>query len=157
MLAALTTKKLLALIIFTCSGIINNLWCWIQLCTHQLTSCYFSKLDVPKYVEQHFTVTRDSTPGFGEPRGAGEPGHFSTPNPGVFRPPNPGVSGWKMCGWWVENTTVSVLQTLNLKLRCKDKPAISCQLVIDWLHYCISCIIYLLPEYCGITHHSDHC
>ena len=100
---------------------------------------------------------RNSTPGFPEPRGAGEPGHFSTPNPGVFRPPNPGVSGWKMCGWWVENATVAVLHTLNLKLRCKDKPAITCQLVIDWLHFCISCIIYLLPEYWGVTHHSDHC
>ena len=29
------------------------------------------------------TDSRDSTPGFPEPRGAGDPGHFQTPNPGV--------------------------------------------------------------------------
>ena len=37
-----------------------------------------------------YFITRDSTPGFPEPTpGAGDPGHFQTPNPGVFRPPNP--------------------------------------------------------------------
>ena len=51
-------------------------------------------------VAKHCLVTlvviiRDSTPGFPEPRGAGDPGHFQTPNPGVFRPPNPVVSGFK--------------------------------------------------------------
>ena len=40
-------------------------------------------------------VTRYSTPGFGEPRGVGEPGHFSTLKRRVFKLPNPGVFGVK--------------------------------------------------------------
>ena len=34
-------------------------------------------------------------PGVPRTPGAGDPGHFQTPNPGVFRPPNPVVSGFK--------------------------------------------------------------
>jgi len=39
--------------------------------------------------------TRDSTPGFPEPRGPGVPGYFSTSKPRGFIPLNPGVSGLK--------------------------------------------------------------
>ena len=52
------------------------------------SACLFSTIII-------VMLCKVSTLGFPELRGAGDPGHFSTPKTGVFRPSNPVVSGWK--------------------------------------------------------------